>query len=100
MATTITEPAKRARIEARATAETKALIEHAAALSGLSVSDFLVQSAQERAEELIERRTRVRLSVERSIAFAEALLDPSPPTDDMRQLAADYWSWVGSVERE
>jgi uncharacterized protein (DUF1778 family) len=100
MTTAVATQPKRARLEARATEETKALIEHAAALSGLSVSDFLIQSAQERAEEMIERRTRVRLSVERSIAFAEEYLNPPPPTEEMRQLAADYWAWVSNVERE
>lgn len=98
MSTTVT-PLKRERIEARTSRETKALIEHAAAITGLSVSDFLIQSAQDRAEEIIERRTRVRVSVERSIAFAESIDDASPRTPDAAQLVADYWAWVNDVDR-
>jgi hypothetical protein len=48
---------------------------------------------------MIERRTRVRLSVERSIAFAQEYLDPPPPTQEMKDAAADYWSWVSTIER-
>lgn len=99
MSTGVASQPKRARLEARATDEAKALIEHGAALSGLSVSDFLIQSAQEKAEEMIERRTRVRLSVERSIAFAQEYLNPPPPTQEMKDAAADYWSWVSTIER-
>jgi uncharacterized protein (DUF1778 family) len=90
---------KRERIEARATSEVKALIEHAAAITGLSVSDFLIQSAQDRAEELIERRSRVRLSVERSMAFAESAAASTPRSSEAADLAADYWNWVNDVER-
>ena len=61
---------RRARLEARVSAEQKALFERAAALQGLSLTDFLVQSAQaaawrrtwstsvERTESVLRRSTR------------------------------------------
>lgn len=44
-----------ARIEARVPPETKARIEHAAALDRTSLSDFVVSAANDRAEEVMRR---------------------------------------------
>lgn len=76
-----TTTAKQERLAARLSAEQKQLIEHAAALSGLSLTDFVVQSAQAAAEEVIQRREVIRLSAQDSAAFADALLNPPEPNE-------------------
>jgi uncharacterized protein (DUF1778 family) len=79
-----------ARLEARVTPEQKALIERAAAYEGRSVSDFLLQRAQEAARTVIEEHEVVRLSSSQSKAFVEALLRPPAPNDALRQAAKEY----------
>lgn len=83
MATTRTrsKPQARARLEARITPEQKAIIERAAALQGQSLTDFLVQSAQAAAEEVIRTRQIMVLTERDTAALVEALLNPPPPTD-------------------
>ena len=51
------------RLEARVTAEQKSLIEHAAALEGRSVTDFVLASVQEAARRTIEAHEQLELSV-------------------------------------
>ena len=53
---------RRARLEARISAEQKALFERAAALQGQSLTVFLVQSAQAAAEEMIRNREIIALT--------------------------------------
>lgn len=72
---------KRERLEARITAEQKQRIQRAAALAGLSMTDFVVQSAEQAAEQTIRRYEVISLSARDSAAFAEALLNPPAPND-------------------
>jgi uncharacterized protein (DUF1778 family) len=62
------------RLEARVSVEQKALIEHAAALQGRSVTDFVLSSVQEAAARAIEEHQRISLSVRDGRAFVEALV--------------------------
>jgi len=62
------------RLEARITLEQKQLIEHAAALQGRSVTDFVLASVQEAAAHAIDEHQRLALSVRDGRAFVEALL--------------------------
>src|SRR3546814_12293986 len=61
------------RLEARVTAEQKALIEHAAALEGRSITDFVLTSVQDAAKRAIAEHEVIQLSVRDSKAFVEAL---------------------------
>jgi uncharacterized protein (DUF1778 family) len=70
------ESVRSARIEARIAPEALAIVKRAAELQGRSVSEFVVQSAQEAANRTIEETTIVRLSAEGQRAFAEAILNP------------------------
>lgn len=76
------------RIEARLTAEQKALIGRAAALEGMSISSFVVQRALDAALQSIERRDVLKLSMRDSERIAEALINSSDPAPAL-QLAAD-----------
>lgn len=84
-----------ARLEARVTAEQKALLQRAATLSGRSLSEFIVASAQEAAVRLIEEHETIRLSRADQIAFVTTLLDPPAPSERLRQAAADYRRQMG-----
>ena len=48
-----------ARLEARMSAARKRLLQHAAALSGRSLNEFVATSAQDAARQVIDRRARV-----------------------------------------
>lgn len=62
------------RLEARISVAQKALIEHAAALQGRSVTDFVLASVQEAASRTIDEHQRMTLSVRDGRAFVEALV--------------------------
>ncbi|MDE2361116.1 MAG: DUF1778 domain-containing protein [Hyphomicrobiales bacterium] len=83
------------RLEARVTAEQKALIEHAAALEGRSITDFVLASVQDAAKRAIAEHEVIQLSVRDSKAFVEALLNPREPGDRMRERVAAYRALIG-----
>lgn len=85
------------RLEARVTVEQKALIEHAAALQGRTVTDFVLTSVQEAAQRAIEDHEVIRLSVQDTQAFVDALLNPREPSERMRETVAHYKSVMGDA---
>lgn len=90
------EALKTERIEARVRPTDKAFIEDAASHLGISVADFLVSSARERAEEIMRRRNLIELSRRDQEAFVEALLNPPQPNATLKAAAELY---AKSVER-
>jgi uncharacterized protein (DUF1778 family) len=87
--TTDTEAKTRAaRLEARITTDQKALLQHAATLSGRTLSEFVVASAQEAAARVIQEHETIRLSRAEQVAFVTALLKPRAPTARLRKAAA------------
>jgi uncharacterized protein (DUF1778 family) len=74
------EPNRTARLEARITPDALAVVRRAAELQGRSVSDFVVAAAQDAANRTIEEAQIVRLSVEDQRAFADAIINPPPPS--------------------
>lgn len=85
-----TRSRKQGRVEARVSAEQKALIERAALLRGCSLSEYLVRSAQDAAERDIRDHDIITLSARDSQLFIEALLDPQPANAALRTAARDY----------
>lgn len=73
------------RLEARITPGQKALIEHAAALQGRSVTDFVLTSVQEAASRAIDEHQRLTLSVRDGRALVEALVLPAPGAERLRE---------------
>ena len=63
---------------ARATPQEKALIAHAAALRGRTMTDFIMDAAQKAAREVVAEETVIHLSAENQRRLAAALLDPAP----------------------
>ena len=83
------------RLETRVTAEQKSLIEHAAALQGRTVTDFVLSRVQEAARRAIEEHQRIDLSVRDSRAFVDALISPPPVNDRLRDTVRRYRQVTG-----
>ena len=96
MATTDTQDSTRvARLEARVSAAQKSLFQQAAALSGRTLSEFVVASAQEAAHRVIDEHESIRLSRAEQLAFVQALLDPPEPNSRLRRAAKVYRKRTG-----
>lgn len=83
-------PRRRERLEARISAEQKALMERAAALEGRSLTDFIVGSAQAAATATIRQHEVITLTARDSAAFVEALMNPPAPNERLREAARRY----------
>ena len=83
------------RLEARVTVEQKTMIERAAALQGRSVTDFVVTSVQDAARRAIEEHGQLALSVRDSAAFVDALLNPQPVNERLRETVRRYRARAG-----
>lgn len=81
------DTAKKERLEARTTLQVKTLIQQAARLEGRSISDFVVDHAQEAALGVIERHKNISLSVSDSVRFVEALMNPPSPNERLQRAA-------------
>jgi uncharacterized protein (DUF1778 family) len=92
------EQTRTARIEARLAPEALTVIRRAAEIQGRSVSDFVVAAAQEAAGRAIEEAQIIRLSVTDQRAFAEAILDPPPPSPALSR-AAEAWRGLIKASR-
>ena len=89
------DKSRAARLEARVTTDQKALLQHAAALSGRTLSEFVVASAQEAAAKLIQEHETIRLTRTEQIAFVTTLLNPPAPSARLRKAAAKYRQQMG-----
>jgi uncharacterized protein (DUF1778 family) len=87
--------ARAQRLEARITAEQKALIERAAALQGRTVTDFVLTSVQDAARRAIEDHDQLELSVRGSETFVKELLSPAPVNDRLRETVRRYREATG-----
>ena len=82
----ITAP-KTERLVARVSLEQKQVIEHAAALAGLSLTDFILAAVQRAASEAIREHQVLVLSARDSRIFAEAILGDREPGDALLKAA-------------
>jgi uncharacterized protein (DUF1778 family) len=76
-----------ARLEARISQETKALVQKAADLEGRTLTDFVVSSVQAAAYKVIEQHQTLMLSLEDSEAFVNAILNPPQPNESLKSAA-------------
>jgi len=79
----------------RINAEQKILTERAAALQGRTVTDFLLTSAQDAARRTIKEYQELELSVRDSQAFVNALLNPKPMNERLRETVRRYREATG-----
>jgi uncharacterized protein (DUF1778 family) len=92
---TTVDNSRGARLEARISAAQKAVLQHAAALSGRTLSEFVVVSAQEAASKVIQEHESIRLSRAEQTTFVKALLAPAAPGAALRKAASAYKRRLG-----
>lgn len=85
-------PKAEERIDARLPAETKQLIERAAGITGVTVSDFVISRAYEAATLVVQGYDTWTLNRRDSKAFVDALLNPPEPNEALKAAAARYKS--------
>ena len=88
---------KEERIDMRLDAQRKHLIEQGAALRGMSVTDFVVQSAAQAAEQVIRDQQVISLTLAGQQAFVQALTDPPAPNDALRSAFKRYQERSGQL---
>ena len=76
------------RINLRATREAKQVIEQAAALTGTTVSAFMLQQSYEKALSLIAQQQMIRLSAKDWEMLNERLENPNPANKKLKALMA------------
>lgn len=90
------KPSRSERLEARITAEQKALLSRAAELSGRSLTDFVISSAQTAARDTIRDHESMTLSERDRQAFVAALLEDAQPSERLRRAADRYRRSTGA----
>ncbi|MFO1093206.1 MAG: DUF1778 domain-containing protein [Planctomycetaceae bacterium] len=78
---------KSARLEARLSQRHQTLIQHAAALRGQSVTDFVVAASLAEAQKIIAENEIIEVSVADQQRFAEAILKPKAPSAALTKAA-------------
>ena len=90
-----TDKSRSARLEARISVEQKTVLQRAATLSGRTLSEFVVASAQDAARRVIQEHETIRLNRADQIAFVSALLKPPAANARLRRAAAAYRDQMG-----
>jgi len=88
---------KSERIEARVTPDFKLMVERAAALTGHTLSSFLLYALQSSARQVTADHALAVLTAKESMVVAKALLHPSPPNERLRAADARYRKLVRSI---
>ena len=81
---------KSERIEARVSADFKQMVERAAALTGHTVTSFMLYALQSSALEAMKESALITLSAKESLVVAKALLAPPVPNARLRAADARY----------
>ncbi|MBD2580632.1 DUF1778 domain-containing protein [Oscillatoria sp. FACHB-1406] len=79
-----------ARLEVRINREAKALVQKAADLEGRTLTDFVIAAVLAEARRAIEQHQTLKLSLEDSNAFVEAILNPPKPKVALKSAALRY----------
>lgn len=88
---------KTARFDTRLPEEQKILFERAARLGGFrNLTDFIVMSAQEKAQEIIDERERIITSQKDSEVFFDALANSKAPNKELLKAANDFKAFFSS----
>jgi len=90
-----TKTSKTSRLSTRLTTEQKKLFERAAAIRGMTLSDFVLFSLQEAAEQAVDHQERMELSPLDQKRFVETLLDPPEPNSELRKAKKAHTRYIG-----
>ena len=85
---------REARIEARVSEDQKETWERAAAINGLSLTDFLKAAMQSASVEAIRNNSVLELNERASEAFLQALLNPPAPNEAAKAAVKRYQEWA------
>ncbi|HEU4372962.1 MAG TPA: DUF1778 domain-containing protein [Telluria sp.] len=77
---------KSARMELKTTEEAKELLSLAAALDGMDLTAFVLGPAMDRARKVLSEHTSITLTREAQAKLVSLLLQPTEPTEAMREL--------------
>src|SRR4051794_23911328 len=94
--TPLQETSRTKRLEARMTPQQQELLQQGARLRGLSVTEFVLSSAERAARRAIREQRIITLTTRDSAAFAETLLNPSKPNAALRAAFARHDQEVAS----
>ena len=83
MAIMLEPQVKQERFNARLSEEQKAILQRAADLKGISLSDFILGTAHDEALRIIEAHEVIRLSQRDSAAFLQAIENPPAANSDV-----------------
>jgi len=81
---------KKARLEARITQEQKQLLQEAARITGVSLTNFVIHTLVEAAKRTIEQQETMELSKRDRLFFIETLLNPPSPSTKLIDSAQKY----------
>ncbi len=81
------------KINIRASAYVRDLIDSAASIIGKTRTDFILDTARERAEDVLLDQTLFALDNERYTEFLKLLDEPAPPSDRLRSLLSEKAPW-------
>jgi uncharacterized protein (DUF1778 family) len=93
--TSVVHSTRGARLEARISPAQKSVLQRAAALSGRTLTEFVVANAHEAASKVIEDHELIRLSRAEQTAFVKSLLAPRASGAALRKTAAAYKKRLG-----
>ena len=95
MAQHVTQPS---RMDLRIPQEVRNIIDHAASMEGRTRTDFVIAAALERAEQVIERRKLIRLTMQDQELLVASLLEErvEEPSQYVKEIAQEYTARVSS----
>ncbi|MDR1449610.1 MAG: DUF1778 domain-containing protein [Propionibacteriaceae bacterium] len=76
------------RLQVRVSSDAKRQLEEAASLEGLTVSSFVLQAAQSRAEQVLAERSLIQLTGLQAEAFLAAMARPAEVNKRLRRTLA------------
>ncbi|MHB1757587.1 MAG: type II toxin-antitoxin system TacA family antitoxin [Leptospirillum sp.] len=77
-----------ARLEARISPDLHAMLKRVAELQGRTMTDFVVAALQEAAQRALEHSEVIRLSLADQECFAQALMSPPKPSQELKRAFA------------
>jgi len=86
----------KARIDLKLLHTQKSLIKQAAQLSGKSLTEFLVSSAEEKAIETIQAHEKILMSKRDKEVFFDAIMNPPEPSENLMRAAQDFKQFLKS----
>jgi uncharacterized protein (DUF1778 family) len=83
------------RLEARVPGEQKLFFQRAAALQGVTLTDFMVDSLQTAAARVVEEHDVLKLSLEDKRRFVDGLMNPPDPNEALKRAAERHQRMQG-----